>query len=80
MECNHDHAKNLEQLLGSLIKMVGKTNEQISNLNKRINQLEWILHEMELPAKPPEGAKSFFLTTSQSFQNSSKQNRFNISI
>ncbi|SFB04252.1 MULTISPECIES: hypothetical protein [unclassified Bacillus (in: firmicutes)] len=80
MECNNDPAKNLEQLLGSLIKMVGKTNEQVSNLHKRINQLEWILHEMELPAKPPENAKTFFLTTSQCSQNSSKQNRFNISI
>jgi hypothetical protein len=34
-----------EQLLESLIKMVGKANHKVDSLQKRISQLEWILKE-----------------------------------
>lgn len=54
---NHNDAANLEQLLESLIKMVGRTNknsdslqksiiqmnEKIDNLQLRISQLEWVM-------------------------------------
>jgi peptidoglycan hydrolase CwlO-like protein len=54
---NHNDASNLEQLLESLIKMVGRTNknadslqksiiqvnEKIDNLQLRISQLEWVM-------------------------------------
>lgn len=34
-----------EQLLESLIKMVGKANQKVEGLQKRVGQLEWILKE-----------------------------------
>lgn len=54
---NHDDDANLEQLLESLIKMVGRTNknadslqksieqvnEKIDSLQLRISQLEWVM-------------------------------------
>lgn len=54
---NHDDAANLEQLLESLIKMVGRANqnddslqksimqvkEELESLQLRISQLEWVM-------------------------------------
>nr|WP_223821031.1 hypothetical protein [Bacillus sp. S3] len=44
-------ARNLEQLLESLIKMVGKANKNVDSLQKRVNQLEWLIREQELEFK-----------------------------
>jgi len=44
---NND-AKNLEQLLESLIKMVGKANQKVDSLQKRVSQLEM---QLEMLAK-----------------------------
>ncbi len=45
MECNRNAAASLEQLLESLIKMVGKSNQTIAQLQQRISQLEWMVLE-----------------------------------
>jgi hypothetical protein len=42
---------NLEQLLESLIKMVGKANNNVENLQKRVAQLEWVLREQHLECR-----------------------------
>lgn len=45
---NHDDdAYKLEQLLESLIKMVGKANHNVDNLQKRVSQLEMIIKEQQ---------------------------------
>jgi hypothetical protein len=35
----------LEQLVESLIKMQGRLNEQVANLNTRTHQIEYIIHK-----------------------------------
>jgi len=40
--------RDLESLIESLIKMLGKSNERVSDLNKRVSQLEMLIHEYEL--------------------------------
>lgn len=42
---------NLEQLLESLIKMVGKANQKVDSLQQRISQLEWLIKEQQLELK-----------------------------
>ncbi|MFJ5718162.1 hypothetical protein [Neobacillus sp. NPDC093127] len=45
---NHDDdAYKLEQLLESLIKMVGKANHNVDSLQKRVSQLESIIKEQQ---------------------------------
>jgi len=44
---NDETARNLEQLLESLIKMVGNSNKNVDGLQKRICQLEWIVKEQQ---------------------------------
>ena len=44
---DHDSA-NLEQLLESLIKMVGHANQTIDSMQKRVSQLEWLIKEQQL--------------------------------
>jgi peptidoglycan hydrolase CwlO-like protein len=44
---NDDTAKNLEQLLESLIKMVGNANKNVDSLNRRVSQLEWAIKEQQ---------------------------------
>ena len=51
---------SLEQLLESLIKMVGKTNEHMDSLNKRVKQLEWVLQEFQVNEQ--DGRKKYFVT------------------
>ncbi|EKN66507.1 hypothetical protein BABA_15397 [Neobacillus bataviensis LMG 21833] len=51
MEINDDAANNLEQLLESLIKMVGKANKNVDSLQKRVSQLEWLIRERQLENK-----------------------------
>ena len=51
MEINDDAASNLEQLLESLIKMVGNANKNVDNLQKRVSQLEWLIREQKLEIK-----------------------------
>ncbi|MGX6445594.1 hypothetical protein ACWM35_20450 [Neobacillus sp. K501] len=62
---NHDEASSLEQLLESLIKMVGRANqnddslqtsivqvkEELESLQLRISQLEWVM-KAQLDAQP----------------------------
>ena len=51
MAYNSESASSLEQLLESLIKMVGKANQKVDGLQKRVSQLEWILKEQQLEVK-----------------------------
>ncbi|WML58490.1 hypothetical protein [Neobacillus sp. PS2-9] len=48
MEFSNEAARNLEQLLETLIKMVGKSNQKIDSLEKRVSQLEWLIREQQL--------------------------------
>ena len=47
MDFSSEAAKNLEQLLETLIKMVGKSNHKIDSLEKRVSQLEWLIREQQ---------------------------------
>ena len=52
MGYNREEVVNsLELLLESLIKMVGKANQKVDHLQKRVNQLEWMLKEQQLLQK-----------------------------
>ncbi|AZU64531.1 hypothetical protein [Neobacillus mesonae] len=55
MHFNEKESDNLEQLLESLIKMVGKANKNVDSLQKRVSQLEWIVreHQIELRERGP---------------------------
>ncbi|MBS4190124.1 hypothetical protein KHA94_07890 [Bacillus sp. FJAT-49705] len=45
--------KELENLVEALIRMLGKSNERVNDLNKRVNQLEVILRESILQGCNP---------------------------
>lgn len=38
----------VEILIGTLIKILGKSNEQVSDLEKRVHQLETIIRELAM--------------------------------
>jgi hypothetical protein len=59
-----ESSSRLENLLGSLIKMVGKTNERVDSLDKRINQMEWAMRETHMLAQE-NGGKSLYAYISQ---------------
>jgi peptidoglycan hydrolase CwlO-like protein len=44
---NNEMGSNLEQLLESLIKMVGKANKNVDGLQRRVTQLEWAIKEQQ---------------------------------
>lgn len=48
MEYREENVHNLEHLLESLIKMVGKSNQKMDSLQTRVNQLEWLIKEQQL--------------------------------
>jgi hypothetical protein len=52
-------SSRLENLLGSLIKMLGKTNERVDSLDKRINQMEWAMRETHMIAQE-KGSKCLY--------------------
>jgi hypothetical protein len=54
-----ESSSRLENLLGSLIKMVGKTNERVDSLDKRMNQMEWAMRETHMLAQE-KGGKSLY--------------------
>ena len=43
-----EREKELEYLVEALIKMIGKSNERVNDLNKRVIQLEEIIRESVL--------------------------------
>ncbi|KAB2336545.1 hypothetical protein F7731_09215 [Cytobacillus depressus] len=45
--------KELENLIETLIRMLGKSNEKVSDLTNRVNQLEVILRESLMPMYHP---------------------------
>ncbi|MFD0826514.1 hypothetical protein ACT8ZR_12705 [Neobacillus sp. M.A.Huq-85] len=62
MEANRD---SLEQLMESLIKMVGKANQKVDSLQRRVIQLETFIKEEKergtiriYPEQPQESASS----------------------
>lgn len=44
---NQEMASNLEQLLESLIRMVGNANKNVDSLKRRVSQLEWVIKEQQ---------------------------------
>jgi hypothetical protein len=59
LQQEEEASNRLEHLLGSLIKMVGKTNERVDSLDKRINQMEWAMRETHMIAQE-KGGKSLY--------------------
>jgi hypothetical protein len=59
-----NETESLQKLLVSLIKMVGKTNEKVDDLMKRVNQLEIASKEQKIHrvfsfiAEPPNPTTS----------------------
>lgn len=54
MNSTIDKEKSIEILLERLIIMVGKSNERVEHLHRRIQQLEYSLQkESKSPAKKP---------------------------
>ncbi|MED4224902.1 hypothetical protein [Neobacillus cucumis] len=51
MGFHDDEQQNLEQLLESLIKMVGKANKNVDSLQTRVRQLEMLIREQNLIIK-----------------------------
>ncbi|MEH7545916.1 MULTISPECIES: hypothetical protein [Bacillaceae] len=47
MGFHEDDLNNLEQLLESLIKMVGKANKNVDSLQVRVRQLECLIREQQ---------------------------------
>lgn len=45
MNKHSGNEKGLEGLVEALIKMLGKSNEQVNDLNKRVGQLEMLIRE-----------------------------------
>jgi hypothetical protein len=45
--------------------MVGKTNERVDSLDKRINQMEWAMRETHMIAQENGGGKSLYTYISQ---------------
>lgn len=54
MEFKDEDTSNLEQLLESLIKMVGKSNQSVDSLQKRVSQLEWLMKEQQFGLREPD--------------------------
>jgi len=52
---NETDIRNLELLLESLIKMVGRAHQNMDSLQKRVSQLEWIMkqHQLEIREQSP---------------------------
>ena len=48
MNKSFEKEKGLETLVEELIKMLGKTNERLCDMNKRITQLELIIKESNI--------------------------------
>jgi hypothetical protein len=81
---NRETVKSLEQLLESLIKMVGKTNGHIDSLNQRVNQIEWSMEEFQLKTKEQDVQKRSYMTNgkpqTRCSQNPSPTSHFTISV
>lgn len=46
------YSDEIPKLLESLIRMVGKSNQNVDSLQKRVSQLEWLLHEQQFEKIP----------------------------
>ncbi|MEH7107460.1 hypothetical protein [Bacillus sp. JJ1764] len=44
---SEEAAQKLEQLLESLIKIVGNANKNVDSLQRRVSQLEWLIKEQQ---------------------------------
>jgi peptidoglycan hydrolase CwlO-like protein len=62
---NYEMARNLEQLLESLIKMVGNANKNVDSLQRRISQLEWVIKEQQHEMKERDNLIRMYSTYPQ---------------
>lgn len=46
MNNSYEMMPRLEKLLETLIKMTGKTNERVDDVNKRLTQMEFIVRDL----------------------------------
>jgi hypothetical protein len=44
------HDEEVSHLLESLIRMVGRANQTVDSLQKRVSQLEWLIRELQFEA------------------------------
>lgn len=51
MDNQNDATSNLEHLLESLIRMVGRANNTVDTLQRRVAQLECIVKEQQHPCR-----------------------------
>ena len=65
MVSNDEMNRNLEQLLESLIKMVGNSNKNLDGLQKRVSQLEWIIKEQQHEIKERDDLIRIYSSHSQ---------------
>ncbi|PFP30901.1 hypothetical protein COJ96_02770 [Bacillus sp. AFS073361] len=65
MVSNNEMTRNLEQLLESLIKMVGNSNKNLDGLQKRVSQLEWIIKEQQHEIKERDDLIRIYSSHSQ---------------
>lgn len=49
-----DREKTLESLLESLIKMLGRSNQRVDDLSKRVIQLEYLIRETVMQNGHPQ--------------------------
>ncbi|WP_312027245.1 hypothetical protein [Cytobacillus firmus] len=54
-----EREKALEYMLESLIKMLGKSNQRVDDLNKRVLQLESFIRETVMQNRPQEKPGGF---------------------
>ncbi|MDM5228223.1 hypothetical protein QUF73_19040 [Cytobacillus sp. NJ13] len=54
-----EREKALEYMLESLIKMQGKSNQRVDDLNKRVLQLESFIRETAMQNRPQEKPGGF---------------------
>jgi hypothetical protein len=55
------HDEEVSHLLESLIRMVGRANQTVDSLQKRVSQLEWLIRELQFEANH----QNFFEATRQ---------------
>jgi hypothetical protein len=64
------HDEEVSHLLESLIRMVGRANQTVDSLQKRVSQLEWLIRELQFETN----RQNFFEANSQNLFEANRQN------
>lgn len=60
MNNSYEMMSRLEKLLETLIKMTGKTNERVDDVNKRLTQMEFIVRDLTQLDSSSAASQPFF--------------------